>query len=81
MSDSPDRDRPRGDHFNGTYVPVEEPSTASEAEITPALFDHLVGADHERRWKREPERFCRLGVENQFDLRADPRSWDSGAMS
>jgi hypothetical protein len=23
------RDRPNGDHFNGTYVPVEEPSTAS----------------------------------------------------
>src|SRR5215469_7033459 len=22
-------DRPNGDHFNGTYAPVEEPSTAS----------------------------------------------------
>jgi hypothetical protein len=32
MSDSPDRDRPSGDHFNGTYVPVEEPSTASRAD-------------------------------------------------
>ncbi len=25
-------DRPNGDHFNGTYVPVEEPSTASGAD-------------------------------------------------
>src|SRR5262249_33256624 len=26
------RDRPSGDHFNGTYVPIGEPSTASKAE-------------------------------------------------
>src|SRR5262245_16747174 len=26
------RDRPNGDHFNGTYVPMGEPSTASEAD-------------------------------------------------
>jgi len=25
-------DRPNGDHCNGTYVPVEEPSTASIAD-------------------------------------------------
>src|SRR5215475_6637860 len=25
------RDRPNGDHFNGTYVPMGEPSTASKA--------------------------------------------------
>jgi len=33
MSASPDRDRPNGDHLNGTYVPVEEPSTASIGDI------------------------------------------------
>jgi hypothetical protein len=27
-------------HFFGTYGPVEEPSTASIADITPNLFDH-----------------------------------------
>src|SRR5215813_3621137 len=27
------RDRPSGDHFNGTYVPMGEPSTASEAAV------------------------------------------------
>jgi hypothetical protein len=26
------RDRRSGDHFNGTYVPVREPSTASKAD-------------------------------------------------
>jgi hypothetical protein len=26
------------------------------------LFDHLVGADEERRWHIEAERFGRLGV-------------------
>jgi len=26
------RARPIGDHFDGTYVPVEEPSTASQAD-------------------------------------------------
>ena len=26
-------ERPSGDHFTGTYVPVREPSTASEAEL------------------------------------------------
>jgi ABC-type uncharacterized transport system substrate-binding protein len=30
------RDRPSGDHFNGTYAPVGEPSTASEA-LPPAV--------------------------------------------
>jgi hypothetical protein len=30
---SPKCDRPTGDHFDGTYVPVEEPSTASQAEV------------------------------------------------
>src|SRR5262244_1736641 len=29
------RDRPSGDHFNGTYVPMGEPSTASDADISP----------------------------------------------
>jgi hypothetical protein len=29
----PNRGHPSGDHLNGTYVPVEEPSTASEAVI------------------------------------------------
>jgi hypothetical protein len=48
MSASPNRSRPIGDHFNGTYVPVEEPSTASRADLctvvmifkhqTPSLF-------------------------------------------
>src|SRR6516164_6529824 len=33
MSASPDRDRPNGDHLNGTYVPVEEPSTASKGDV------------------------------------------------
>jgi hypothetical protein len=33
----PDRDRPSGDHFDGTYVPVEEPSTASIADIADLL--------------------------------------------
>jgi hypothetical protein len=33
MSGSPNRGRPSGDLFNGTYVPVEEPSTASIAAI------------------------------------------------
>jgi hypothetical protein len=32
MSVSPNRGRPIGDHFNGTYLPVEEPSTASLAD-------------------------------------------------
>src|SRR5215467_12051076 len=27
------RDRPNGDHFNGTYVPMGEPSTASGADV------------------------------------------------
>src|SRR5215475_1130604 len=27
------RDRPNGDHFNGTYVPMGGPSTASKAEV------------------------------------------------
>ncbi len=30
MSGPPDRGRPVGDHFHGTYVPVEEPPTASQ---------------------------------------------------
>src|SRR5262249_16623416 len=31
-------------------------------------LDNLVGADHERCWKRESECFCWPGVENEFDL-------------
>ena len=35
---------PIGDHLNGTYVPVEEPSTASEAEVAVMDFppSHLA---------------------------------------
>ena len=35
------RDRPSGDHFNGTYVAVGEPSTASKAELRAALGSHM----------------------------------------
>ena len=43
-------------HIRGALVPVEEPSTASIAEVTPS-FDHLVAgrrdqADHERAVER-----------------------------
>jgi len=48
MSASPDRDRPNGDHLNGTYVPVEEPSTASIGDIA-LLLNHLVSAREEHR--------------------------------
>jgi hypothetical protein len=30
-------------HVHGTRVPVEEPSTASKADISQTLFNHLVG--------------------------------------
>jgi hypothetical protein len=36
MSGSPNRGRPSGDLFNGTYVPEEEPSTASIADLMAA---------------------------------------------
>ena len=44
-------------HFRGTPVPLEEPSTASQADSctqqTEALFDHLVGAGEQRgRWNQ-----------------------------
>jgi hypothetical protein len=41
----PDRDRPSGDHFNGTYVPVEEPSTASG---TDSGRKHPIQSPHRR---------------------------------
>ena len=40
MSGSPNRGRPIGDHLNGTYVPVKEPSTASKAENRSELDWH-----------------------------------------
>jgi hypothetical protein len=46
MSGSPDRGRPSGDHFNGTYVPVEEPSTASLAVIRLHSPSLVLGAPH-----------------------------------
>jgi hypothetical protein len=33
-----------GAHILGTLVPVEEPSTASEADVQSRLFDDLVGS-------------------------------------
>jgi hypothetical protein len=37
MHGSPNRDRPSGDRFNGTYVPVGQPSTASGTDIAAGL--------------------------------------------
>ena len=34
---------PSGDHFNGTYVPVEEPSTASEADLRRPINTDALG--------------------------------------
>jgi hypothetical protein len=39
MSVSPNRGRPIGDHFNGTYLPVEEPSTASEPDNQSDMYE------------------------------------------
>jgi hypothetical protein len=32
------------------------------------LFDHLVGAAEQRKWKGQTKRLCGLEVENQLDL-------------
>src|SRR5215813_7004911 len=37
------RDRPSGDHFNATYVPMGEPSTASEAVPPSQSSTPLIG--------------------------------------
>src|SRR5262249_55230276 len=46
-------------HIHGTSVPVEEPSTASKADICSAAncspFDHLVGG-REQRWRHGDSR-------------------------
>ena len=34
---------PSGDHLNGTYVPVEEPSTASEADLRRPINTDALG--------------------------------------
>jgi hypothetical protein len=67
-------------HIHGTRAPVEEPSTASKADMCGAardvrygpiadidtLFDHLVGARLHCRRHVEAERLGRLEVEDQF---------------
>ena len=56
----------------GTYVPVEEPSTASEAVVSRRskadhLFDHLVGA-REQRWRHlQAERLGGFEVDDQLE--------------
>src|SRR5215831_4232017 len=46
---------------------------SSTGWIAPAClahsFDHLVGAGEHRRWHLEPERFRRLEIDNQLELR------------
>jgi hypothetical protein len=37
----PNRGGPNSAHIHGTHVPVEEPSTASKADISPALADTM----------------------------------------
>src|SRR6516165_1951425 len=44
MSVSPNRVRPIGDHFNGTYLPVEEPSFVPQAEDRSSTADHRLDA-------------------------------------
>jgi hypothetical protein len=57
-------------HVYGTHVPVEEPSTASKADICSAansnLFDHLVGAGEQRRWHGEAKHLCGLEIDYQL---------------
>ena len=40
------RDRPNGDHFNGTYVPMGEPSTASGADSSIVTAGDLTRAHY-----------------------------------
>jgi hypothetical protein len=59
-------------HIFGTYVPVEEPSTASEPDSCTAtgvsLFDHLVGEDVKLRRDGQAERIGGLAVNHQVEL-------------
>src|SRR5215475_14533659 len=34
----------------------------------PKLFDHLVGAQHDRRWHFEAERPCSLQIDSELEL-------------
>jgi len=47
-------------------VPVEEPSTASGAEV--GLFDYLIGASDQRRRQFKAEGFCRFEVMDQVEV-------------
>jgi hypothetical protein len=53
-------------------VPVEEPSTASQADIcgaaNEALFDHLVGQREQGGWDCKAECFGGLQVDEKVEL-------------
>src|SRR6516225_12486605 len=66
----PNRGSFNSTHVYGTHVPVEEPSTASKADICSAanssLFDHLVGASKHRL--RNCEFYCFGSLEIDYKL-------------
>ena len=47
---------------------VQEPSTASQAEIG-ALFNHFVGAGQQRSWYGDAERLGCLEIDGEFEFR------------
>src|SRR5262249_22973217 len=52
-------------HIHGTSVPVEEPSTASKADIRATSLDHLVGAEQERLWDGQAKR---LEIDDEIEF-------------
>jgi hypothetical protein len=65
---SSESDHPIGEFCPGTYVPVEEPPTASEPEVT-ALLNHRVGTLQKGFRDLEVKRLRGLEVDHELEFR------------
>jgi cyclopropane fatty-acyl-phospholipid synthase-like methyltransferase len=70
----PNRGSLKQHHILGTHVPVEEPSTASEADIL--SFNYFSEAEQVHRNLRA-ERFCSFRVDDKFHCGQYPIAWTS----